>query len=283
MPIFISYSHEDKSFATALARNLVDARHNVWIDTWELNAGDSLVSKIQEAIGEADAILVILSKSSISSEWCKRELNSGLVREMEEKRILLIPCVIGDCEIPLFLKEKLYVDFRSDKDNAFDLLDRSLRRVSSHTQSRIEKLEFHTDWSVDWGVINQANIVEWIFVDHGEKLPYVVVSRCRLILDDSASTEAYKSALRTDTHLQYAFTFLSNYVEQNKGGKCSFLIEDAKEISETVHVKGPENEKAILHVSVRRLGIDNGMDTLFHLDENIIKINNYYENLNKYK
>lgn len=62
VPIFISYNHNDKNFVTGLARNLVYARHNAWIDTWELNAGDSLLDRIQEAIGESDAILVVLSE-----------------------------------------------------------------------------------------------------------------------------------------------------------------------------------------------------------------------------
>ena len=82
MPIFISYNHNDKDFVTALARNLVYARHNVWIDQWELNAGDSLLDKIQAAIGESVAILVVLSEHSINSSWCKRELNAGLMREL---------------------------------------------------------------------------------------------------------------------------------------------------------------------------------------------------------
>lgn len=67
LSIFISYSHEDKDFVSSLARNLVFARHNVWIDTWELNAGDSLVDKIQNAIVESDAILIVLSNASLKS------------------------------------------------------------------------------------------------------------------------------------------------------------------------------------------------------------------------
>ena len=112
MPIFISYNHRDKDFAKSLARNLVYARHNVWIDTWELNAGDSLLDKIQKAIGESDAILAIFSEHSIDSAWCKREINAGLMRELEERRAILIPCIVGDCEIPLFLSPSLTRHFK---------------------------------------------------------------------------------------------------------------------------------------------------------------------------
>ena len=91
MPVFISYNKADRDFAESLALNLVQAKQNVWIDKWELNAGDSLISKIEEALGDANAILVLLSKNSVESEWCKKELRAGLIRELEEKSVLLIP------------------------------------------------------------------------------------------------------------------------------------------------------------------------------------------------
>jgi TIR domain len=103
MAIFISYNHKDRHFVENLAENLVAAKHHIWIDRWELSLGDSLTQRIQGALTKAHAILVIVSKNSVDSEWCKRELNAGLVRELEEKQTLVMPCVIDDCEIPLFL------------------------------------------------------------------------------------------------------------------------------------------------------------------------------------
>ncbi len=61
MPIFISYNREDSTFVDTLAANLVMNRHHVWLDRWELKVGDSLIDKIQNALTESSAILVILS------------------------------------------------------------------------------------------------------------------------------------------------------------------------------------------------------------------------------
>src|SRR4051794_7534536 len=99
MSIFISYSRSDVGFVDWLAKRLVKRRHNIWMDRWELSIGDSLVSKIQSALTDSDAMLIVLSKNSVASEWCKRELNSGLLRELEEKRVLVLPCVIDECDI----------------------------------------------------------------------------------------------------------------------------------------------------------------------------------------
>src|SRR6266849_3850548 len=89
MPIFISYSHADRVFINKLAAHLVKHNAHVWIDSWELNVGDSLIQRIQQAIQESSALLVVLSKASVKSEWCKKELSAGLVRELEEKSSLL--------------------------------------------------------------------------------------------------------------------------------------------------------------------------------------------------
>jgi hypothetical protein len=172
MPIFISYSHEDCAFVDTLARNLVSKRHHVWLDRWELGIGDSLTQMIQNALTSAGAILVVLSKTSVASDWCKRELTAGLVRELEEKKTIVMPCVIEDCDIPLFLKDKLYADFRRDPDTALALIDRSLAQISNPFQGRIEKPEFHTDWSVDWATDESIGWhIRWTFVDHGHAWP----------------------------------------------------------------------------------------------------------------
>lgn len=266
MPIFISYNHQDKEFAHSLARNLVAGRHSIWIDTWEINAGESLIDKIQNALGGADAILVILSQNSIASEWCRKDLNSGLVRELEEKKVLLIPCVIDGCDIPLFLKEKLYVDFRSDPDNAFDLLDRSLSSISNPAQSRVERNEYHTDWVVDCGDIQGSPVVEWVFVEHGENVPYSIVSRCRMIFDGQKAISLYQEMLKKDQHLKYANELLEKYLEDEKSGEYRVLIKDEKEVCDTCRFNGKSGEKIIVSTDVSRLGLDTGMDTLLNLD-----------------
>ncbi|PRB58082.1 toll/interleukin-1 receptor domain-containing protein [Erwinia billingiae] len=97
MPVFIRYSHNDPKFVDHLAQKLVQQNINIWLDRWELSVGDSLVDRIQDAVKGASALLVILSKHSVESEWCKRELSAGLLRELEEKRVVVLSvcCIIS--------------------------------------------------------------------------------------------------------------------------------------------------------------------------------------------
>lgn len=174
---------------------------------------------------------------------------------------------MGDCEIPLVLRDKLYVDFRTDNGQGFELLDRSLRRISNPAQSRIDRQDFHTDGSVDCGTIKGSSIVEWLFVDHGGKVPYCVVTRYRLVLDSPEAEGQFKDRLRNGTHPEYACTFLSIFLKEVKDGVPRVTIQDENEISETHRLGGEADDEAILHIGTRRLGIDNGMDTLFTVDD----------------
>ena len=136
MPIFISYSHSDKSFVDDLAINLVKNNVHVWVDTWELNIGDSIINKIQSAIQESTALLVVLSKASINSEWCKKELSSGLMRELDEKKVVVLPVLLEDCDIPLFLRDKKYADFIISQLRSLVICTRSGSIVYSNDYSK---------------------------------------------------------------------------------------------------------------------------------------------------
>lgn len=274
MPIFISHSHADKEIAEALAVNLVQAKLNVWIDHWELNAGDSLIDKIQEALGDADAILVLLSESSIQSEWCKKELNAGLIRELDERSVVVIPIVLDDCKVPLFLKEKLLVDFRKNRDDQLRFLIRSLARVSNAAQSRIESPEFHTDWSMTPVSMDESRGIEWTFIDHGEKLPYTILTQVLMWFDDEAAREFAR--LQT---LQDQFEYSAKCMSVAFGSLDDFQViissSEPKRFAKKAELSAGLDGSIDISVIVRRLGVDNGMDTLVHIDDTLKRAINH--------
>jgi hypothetical protein len=268
MPIFISYSQRDNAFVDNLARNLVAAKHNVWIDRWELALGDSLTQKIEGALTNADAILVIISKNSVDSQWCKRELSAGLIRELEEKKVLVMPCVIDDCQIPLFLRDKLYADFRKDADAAFKLVDTSLARISNQFQGRVEQPKFFTDWALDWRTDDDDRmIVRWTFIDHGHDWPYVILSECNVICNNIATGELIASQ-KCAQHGIFMRKILERIVATFKQDPLKEPITD--QFEKFVAWKITEGQYAYnVLVTYRRLGVDNGMDTIVHIDNNL--------------
>jgi hypothetical protein len=131
MPIFISYSHNDSNFAIRLASDLVEQKTSVWIDKWEMQVGDSIINRIQEAITDASALIIVLSTASVESEWCKKELSAGLIRELDEKRVIVLPVLKEDCSIPMFLRDKMYADFRTDYAVGLKDILRAVSRISA--------------------------------------------------------------------------------------------------------------------------------------------------------
>ncbi|NGP90259.1 toll/interleukin-1 receptor domain-containing protein [Fodinibius halophilus] len=112
--IFLSHSSSDKSFARRLGNVLRGKNFKVWIDEAEIKVGDSLIEKISEGIDSTDYLVVVLSKESCKSEWVKREVNIALTQEINQKKVKVLPCVIEECNIPPFLLDKKYADFKTN-------------------------------------------------------------------------------------------------------------------------------------------------------------------------
>jgi hypothetical protein len=270
MAVFISYSHVDAKFVDVLATNLVRSKHHIWMDRWELNIGDSLTDKIEQAITESDAILVILSKTSVESQWCRRELTAGLVRELEERKTLVLPCVIDDCKLPLFLKDKLRAEFHKDAGKAFELVDRALAKFTNATQGRSETPEFLTDWSVDWADPEEHGwCVRWTFVDHGPDVPYVVLSECVFHAADERSKKTWMEVLESDRRELFMRDLLRTAVEGFRFNPLKERIQDSLPKYVAWKVDGPDKTKFAAICTYRRMGQDTGMDTILHVDNNL--------------
>ncbi|BCS89103.1 toll/interleukin-1 receptor domain-containing protein [Pseudodesulfovibrio sediminis] len=108
--VFLSHSSEDKSLVRKIGNDLMRYGAKVWIDEAEIKIGDSLIDKISEGIHEADYLAVSLSRASVKSEWVKRELNIALNREISGHRIKVVPLLLKQCDLPLFLIDKKYIN-----------------------------------------------------------------------------------------------------------------------------------------------------------------------------
>ena len=126
MKVFLSYSHSDKKFVTKLAKDLRDRGVVPWFDEWEMSPGDSLSRRIQEGIEESSMFLVILSSTSLSSRWCQKELDAADMIEVKKGRKFVIPVLYEECQLPPFIRAKMYADFSSDYDNGLKKLIKAL-------------------------------------------------------------------------------------------------------------------------------------------------------------
>ena len=114
--VFLSHNSDDKDSARKIAAALTRAGCQIWLDEAEIGPGDSLIEKISSGIVDAEYLFVLLSKSSVRSEWVKREMNIALTREIGGRYIKVVPIKLDDCDVPVFLSDKRYLDFRNERD-----------------------------------------------------------------------------------------------------------------------------------------------------------------------
>ena len=109
---FVSYGHEDAAWVRVLAGNLHQAGITVFLDEWELAAGDSFTGRLEEGIrGSANGVLVV-SPHALSRPWVREEYAALLRRAVEQPGRRLVPVLYADAELPPFLANRRWVDFR---------------------------------------------------------------------------------------------------------------------------------------------------------------------------
>jgi len=129
MQVFLSHSGKDKDIVEAVGSYLASRGLTVWIDSWSMTPGDSLIEKIGEGIESSDKLVVFLSPNSSDSNWVRREVANGLIMEIAEEKGLgskfVIPALLAPCKVPVMLRDKLYADFSN---KAFDAACEELYR-----------------------------------------------------------------------------------------------------------------------------------------------------------
>jgi len=125
--VFLSHTWKDKEFVRRLAVDLEEAGARVWVDEAEILLGDSLIEKIRSGIDEMEYLAVVLSPDSVSSEWVKREMDIAMNQEIEGRKVKVLPLLREKCDLPGFLKGKLYANFTED-DRYRDALNLLLRK-----------------------------------------------------------------------------------------------------------------------------------------------------------
>ncbi len=139
--VFISHNYMDKSLARKISSNLNYYGIRTWIDESEIKVGDSLIAKIRKGIDDVDYLIALISKYSVESEWVLKELDIAMNKEIEGKKVVVLPVLAGKCDLPGFLKGKLYVDMSTAR-NFSKNLPKLLARFNIENVLPEDKLVF---------------------------------------------------------------------------------------------------------------------------------------------
>lgn len=148
MKIFISYNHRDKKYADLISRSLVEAGHEIFMDTLKLKAGDNIVEKIDQGVEQADALIVLISKSALNSKWIMHEVSAMAMRDFSNKKKKIIPIKLDNSPMPSYLMDYLYLDFFEGPKLSIDKLIKFLSsgRKANIFASAADSKESNTDY-----------------------------------------------------------------------------------------------------------------------------------------
>lgn len=271
MAIFISYNHNDYAFVDKLARSLIGNRHFIWLDKWQLTAGESIVEKVQTALSKAQAILVVLSADSVKSNWCKKELNAGLIRELDENKVLLLPLLIEKCEIPLLLREKMYADFTGSFEKGLKEILVALAKVTNAEQGRVSKDSGHySDYGISWGYFDDKIAYEIVIVSTSVDLPYSILLEIHLYPNKSAAKYLSDDLLNRNKLL--ADYFVMSFLKKVLHTKDDLMITLSDALPKKLNLEFGTHNHDIgfhCHITARRHGADTGFDNVINITSTI--------------
>jgi biotin carboxyl carrier protein len=115
--VFVSYSREDGEFVDRLAADLMDKGASIWLDQLDIEGGQLWDKAVQDALGNCQRVLVILSPAAVESKSVMDELSFAL-----EENKTVIPILYRDCTLPFRVRRLQRIDFRENYERALAAL-----------------------------------------------------------------------------------------------------------------------------------------------------------------
>jgi len=103
--LFVSYSRADTEYVSKLVDSLRKVGFDVWFDA-NIRTGDEWDDVIEREIKNSDAMVLILSKSSVNSNNVKDEMSFAMQLNKG-----INPIKIEECDVPMRLARKQFTDF----------------------------------------------------------------------------------------------------------------------------------------------------------------------------
>lgn len=148
LKVFLCHSSSDKKAVRALHKRLRADGFEPWLDEEGLLPGQEWELEIPKAVRNSDAVIVCLSRSSITRRgYVQKEIKYALdvADEQPEGSIFLIPVKLEECEVPSRLGSRHWVNLFEPA--GYGRLTLSLNKCARRSQSinkheQIERTEY---------------------------------------------------------------------------------------------------------------------------------------------
>lgn len=109
--VFLSYKSQDVAWVQKLKHDLQVRGVKVWLDKDDIRPGDLFVEALESGIETSKNVVIVVTSESVNSGWVRRERARALALASSGETHL-IPILYGDTELPGFLADIEFIDFR---------------------------------------------------------------------------------------------------------------------------------------------------------------------------
>jgi hypothetical protein len=119
--VFLSYNSTDHLAVEEIARRLRAADIELWLDAWQVAAGDPVQRALEQALTETRASVVFIGPSGIGP-WQEEEMRVAIERRVRESAYRVIPVLLPGAlrgkrsAVPPFLASVRWVEFQRSLD-----------------------------------------------------------------------------------------------------------------------------------------------------------------------
>ena len=112
--VFISHRGADAAEAEKLASEVRRRGHEVWLDTWNIHIGDSIIERINEGLSDSSYFVLCYSGSGILAPWMSREWMAALALQLNAQGIRVLPVLLTGGGPPAILADIKFADLVTD-------------------------------------------------------------------------------------------------------------------------------------------------------------------------
>ena len=108
MKVFLSYSSRDRVDALTARDVLIADGCEVWLDFADIVPSEELLRQLEESIAAVDVLCLLLTPTSVASEWVGKEIELAL--QHRERGLRILPAILRPCDLPPAIHEITGVD-----------------------------------------------------------------------------------------------------------------------------------------------------------------------------
>jgi len=105
--VFLSYSHKEADWAKEFAKALADHDVQVWIDQFEVKAGEPVSQAIEKGLRESDLFVVLIDPDNVKTPSLLFELGAAI--GMGKRVVAIVPKDFDPSKLPLPLRARRFL------------------------------------------------------------------------------------------------------------------------------------------------------------------------------